>query len=130
MFGEEGRNLLPAVVRGLDLVGRAVDGEEAVPGAVVAVELVGEPVLSEDGIELSYLLGAWVRVVLAEQPEQRRAQGGQPVDQVGDVERMVCRRDPGHEGAIAVDGRVDLETARDEHALPSARTVSDDTDLA
>src|SRR4051794_446642 len=106
MCGEEGRNLFPAVVRGLDPVRRAVDGEEAVPGAVVAAELVGQAVLGEDGIELGYLLGAWVHVVLSEQSEQRRAQGGQPVDQVGDGERMVCRRDPGHEGAVAVDGRV------------------------
>src|SRR6185437_5058133 len=83
----EGLDPLPAVIGGLDAVGRAVHGEERVTGAVIAMKLVGLVLSGEDLVELVHLLRAGVLVIVAEQPQQRAAQVGQLVDQVGHLER-------------------------------------------
>ena len=84
----------------------------------------------EDLVELVDLLGARVGVLVAEQPEQGRAQVRQLVDEVGDLEREALRGRADHERAVAVDRRVEIEVAGREHGLPSARAVADDPDLA
>ena len=42
-------------------------------GVVVAVELVVLAVLGEDAVELVDVVGRWVGILVAEQPEQRRS---------------------------------------------------------
>ena len=121
---------LPAVVGGRDAVGRPVDGEERVPGVVVAVELVRLVVGGEDLVELGDLLGARELVLLAEQPQQRRAEVGQLVDEVRDLEREALRRGAGDERAVAVDRRVEVEVAGGQHRLTAAGAVADHPDLA
>src|SRR5580700_2291363 len=70
----EGEDLLPAVVGGLDSVGRAVDREEGVAGVRVAVELVGLAVGLQRLFQLGDLGGRRVGVLLAKQAEQRAGQ--------------------------------------------------------
>jgi len=78
--GEEGEDLLPAVHGLLGAVDRRVVVEEGVAGAVVPVELevLAEP--REFRLVLVDLGGRGVRVVVAEQAEQRRGQAGGEVD--------------------------------------------------
>src|SRR5207248_11129819 len=71
---QERPDLLPAVERLLDAVGRAVIIEEPVPGAVIAVELVVLAVLLEFGLVLVDLLRSRSAVFVAEDTEQRAGQ--------------------------------------------------------
>lgn len=66
----ERRDPFPPVVGGGNAVRRSVGGEERMASVVVAVELVRLVLLVEDLVELGYLRGARIVVLVAEQAEQ------------------------------------------------------------
>src|SRR5947209_2307558 len=109
MVFEEGLDPGPAVCRGFRPKRGTVGIEERVAGAVVAMKLMGLALLGEDPLQLVHVLGRGVLVVVAEQTEQRGAQPGQLVDQVGDLKREALRGLSGDECPVAVHGRVQVQ---------------------
>ena len=78
----------PSLAAATRYAGRST-AKNAWPASSYLWNSCGLPCCGEDLVELGDLLGAGVLVLLAEQPEQRAAQIGQPVDEVGDREREV-----------------------------------------
>src|SRR5262249_50289863 len=80
MLVKERKNLVPAVDRRFGPIIRTIMRKEGVPGAVVAVELVFLAVFFELRLGAVDLIGRRVRVVVAEQTEERAADAGGVVD--------------------------------------------------
>ena len=97
-------------------------------GVVEGVELVLLAVRAQLRLDARDLLGIGVRVLDAEQAEQRTAQVGRHVDRRDRARRgelLGGRDDP---TAVAVDRRVDVEVRGDHVGLAPAGAVPDDAD--
>src|SRR5215470_11061854 len=90
---EEIPDALPGVHGRFGTVAGPVHLQEGVPGAVVGVELVRLAVRLERLLELGDLIRRRMRVLPAEQAEQRAGQVTRPIDQRRNaVQRMSLRR--------------------------------------
>src|SRR5262249_56050061 len=114
------------VVGGFEGVGGVGEGKGRVGGRVVDMELVRLAGFGEGLVQLRDLVGRRVLVVRAEQAEQRAAEIGGQVHDRAYLQRHSLRWLSDHEGAVAVDRRVQRKAAGGEERLPSARAVPAD----
>src|SRR5689334_4270194 len=123
MLAEEGEHLAPAVDRLLHPVARPIDREKGVAGTIVTVEFVVLAEALESGFGLVDLIARGVRIVVAEQPEQRTRHFLGEIDRCDrTLRRNVIRLFGNDASAPAIDSRIDsAKLTGSEIGVPAAR---------
>ena len=89
-------------------------------GVLIDLDLESLPVLPQRGLELRHFLHGRCRILRTEQPEQRAAELVQQVRDGRPRQAIPRRRGAGGEGAVTVDGGIQVQLAGGKDRLPSA----------